>query len=54
MPPPVAVKLIDVVLQFNSVVPVLLVIEVAGGVEVCVMVMDVVEEHPLALVTVTV
>ena len=54
VPPPVAVKLIEVVVQFNSVVPVLLVIEEAGGVEVCVMVMDAVPVHPLALVTVTV
>ena len=54
VPPPVAVKLMDVVVQFNSVVPVLLVIDVAGGVEVCVMVIDAVDEHPFALVTVTV
>ena len=54
VPPPVAVKLMDVVVQFNSVVPVLLVIDVTGGVEVCVMVIDAVDEHPLVLVTVTV
>jgi hypothetical protein len=54
VPPPVEVKLIDVVVQFNSVVPVLLVIAVTGGVDVCVMVIDVVAEQPLALVTVTV
>ena len=54
VPPPVAVKLMDVVVQFNSVVPVLLVIAVTGGVDVCVMVIDAVDEHPFALVTVTV
>ena len=54
VPPPVAVKLMVVVVQFNSVVPVLLVIDEAGGVEVCVMVMDAVDEQPLVLVTVTV
>ena len=54
VPPPVAVKLMDVVVQFNSVVPVLLVIDVAGGVDVCVMVIDAVAEQPMALVTVTV
>ena len=54
VPPPVAVKLMDVVVQFNSVVPVLLVIAVTGGVDVCVIVIDAVDEQPLALVTVTV
>ena len=44
----------DVVVQFNSVVPVLLVIDEAGGVDVCVIVIDAVAEQPLALVTVTV
>jgi len=54
VPPPVAVKLMDVVVQFNSVVPVLLVIAVTGGVDVCVIVIVAVDEQPLALVTVTV
>ena len=54
VPPPVAVKLMDVVVQFNSVVPVLLVIEVTGGVDVWVIVIDAVAEQPMALVTVTV
>jgi len=54
VPPPVAVKLMDVVVQFNSVVPVLLVIAVTGGVDVCVIVIDAVDQQPLALVTVTV
>ena len=54
VPPPVAVKLIDDVVQFNSVVPVLLVIDEAGGVDVCVIVIDAVAEQPLVLVTVTV
>ena len=44
----------DDVVQFNSVVPVLLVIAVTGGVDVCVIVIDAVDEQPLALVTVTV
>jgi hypothetical protein len=44
----------DVVVQFNSVVPVLLVIAVTGGVDVCVIVIDAVDEQPLVLVTVTV
>ena len=52
--PPVAVTLIDVVVQVNSVTPVLLVIPAVGAVVFDVTVMLAVEIQPLAPVTVTV
>ena len=53
MPPPVAVKLMLVVVHVRSVV-VGAVIAATGAVIVCVIVMDSVSVHPFAAVTVTV
>ena len=52
--PPVAVRLIEVVVQLSTVVPVLFVIPAVGGVLLWVMVMEAVAVQPLAPVTVTV
>ena len=52
--PPVAVTLIDVVVQVNSVTPVLLLIPAVGTATSCVVVMLAVDVQPLEPVTVTV
>ena len=52
--PPVAVRLIEMVVQLSTVVPVLLVIPAVGGVLLWLMVMEEVAVQPLAPVTVTV
>jgi hypothetical protein len=54
VPPPVAVKLIVVVVQVNTVVEVLLVMPAVGAVVFCVIVTALVAVHPLLPVTVTV
>ena len=54
MPPPVAVKLIDVALQVRTVVPVLFVIPAVGTVMSCVMSTLAFDTQPLLPVTVTV
>ena len=51
--PPVALRLIVVTSQLSSVAPVLLVIPGVGRVVFCVMTTDVVSEHPLSAVTLT-
>ena len=51
--PPVAVTLFAVVVQVNTVVPLLLVIPAVGAVIFCVITICAVDIQPLALVTVT-
>jgi hypothetical protein len=54
VPPPVAVKLIEVVVQFKTVVAVLLVMPAVGAVIFCVIVMVLVALQPMLFVTVTI
>ena len=51
-PPPVAVKLIEVLTQFNSVLPVRLVMDAVGILELAVTIICAVEVHPFVPVTV--